>query len=352
MAGTSRKTVFVIGAGASHEAGLPVGETLKQQIAKILRTKDDMHLLNLGDRRVLEACAAKLGINAVHQVNSLAMAAKLVADGMASAQSIDHFLDAHQSRAEVRFVGKLAIVLAILDAERTSRLFIDPSNIYNKLNYGALKDTWYPHFSRLLVENCQFDRLAERLSNLSFVIFNYDRCFEHYLLNKIKDYYDVKLDTAAGVLQSLEVYHPYGTVGNLPWFRAYDHTLFGATIAADTAIRLSDKIRTFTESIERDEMLPVYRSKIENADRIVFLGFGFHRMNLELLAPVSHRGTRATARQVVYASGKNVSRNNADSIEANIAKRLGVNSKRVSIQTGLTCAELFDDRWFDLSLAD
>jgi hypothetical protein len=43
-------------------------------------------------------------------------------------------------------------------------------------------------------------------------------------------------------------------------------------------------LRTFTEQIEDGEELTAMRQSLSEADRVVFLGFGYHRQNMALLS--------------------------------------------------------------------
>ena len=73
-------------------------------------------------------------------------AARLISDGVRLSNSIDDFLDIHQQNTHANLLGKLAIVGAILSAERSSKLFLNPSNIYNKIDMANCEDTWIIKF--------------------------------------------------------------------------------------------------------------------------------------------------------------------------------------------------------------
>jgi hypothetical protein len=57
----------------------------------------------------------------------------------------DDFLDIHQKNKFANMAGKAAIVRAILEAERASKLFYDRSNANNKLDMGRVEDTLTCH---------------------------------------------------------------------------------------------------------------------------------------------------------------------------------------------------------------
>ena len=109
-----RKTLFVVGAGASHEFGLPVGKTL----ASIIKNKMDIRFEGMnshighGDIDLYVHLTGQLR----NDVNEFQQAAWLIRDGIGLAQSIDDFLDLHRTNDYVNVYGKAAIVKCILDA--------------------------------------------------------------------------------------------------------------------------------------------------------------------------------------------------------------------------------------------
>lgn len=65
---------------------------------------------------------------------------------MPQALSIDNFLDAHRGQAQIELAGKLGIVQSILQAERASKLFINPNANPPTLNFATLQNTWFNKF--------------------------------------------------------------------------------------------------------------------------------------------------------------------------------------------------------------
>jgi hypothetical protein len=59
---------------------------------------------------------------------------KIIRNGVLLCNSIDDFLNIHEGSPAVVTVGKAAIVRTILHAERHSKFYVDPSNIYNRLD--------------------------------------------------------------------------------------------------------------------------------------------------------------------------------------------------------------------------
>src|ERR1051325_2787720 len=117
------QTVIILGAGASSEVGLPVGDGLKQQIADMLDIRFDYSDLKSGDVDIVEA--VRIHIKPERDANPHWQAARRIAMAMPQAISIDNFIDAHKGDAKIEICGKLAIVRSILRAEKQCALFRD-----------------------------------------------------------------------------------------------------------------------------------------------------------------------------------------------------------------------------------
>jgi len=144
-------------------------------------------------------------------------ASRQIVNAMPQAPSIDNFINSHRDNKLIAQCGKIAISASILEAEKHSFLYFDTSNSYNRLEFSNISQTWFNSFFQLLTQNCQFHDLANRFSEVAVVSFNYDRCLEHFLFESIKNYYSANSNDAANLVSQLTIYHPYGTVGNLPW---------------------------------------------------------------------------------------------------------------------------------------
>ena len=69
---------------------------------------------------------------------------------MPQAPSIDTYIDNHRGNEQLALCVKLAIVRAILQAERKSKLFVDLREHEPQLNYNVLQQTWYNKIFRVL----------------------------------------------------------------------------------------------------------------------------------------------------------------------------------------------------------
>jgi hypothetical protein len=111
--------------------------------------------------------------------------------------------------------------------------------------------------------------------------------------------YGIPKEEAVGIVDKADIIHPYGTVGALA------RVPFGGNeeIRLDYA-ELGQGIKTYTERVEEEKTLDKIHQAINQADAIVFLGFAFHKQNMELLfkSLVRVRKTR-----YIFATAKGMS---------------------------------------------
>ena len=120
-------TVFIIGAGAGKEVGMPVGSELSAEIAKKLdiKHKDGGRELMSGDYEIsvaLRRITKAKGEN----YNDWRAAGTMVAAGIRYTRSIDAYLNSHKDNEKIKVCGKLAIAQTILAYERSCALYDDP----------------------------------------------------------------------------------------------------------------------------------------------------------------------------------------------------------------------------------
>lgn len=336
---------FVLGAGASFEARMPTGHDLKAKIASSLSFKvDEFRRLAGGDDQLREAIYS-LGQrpNADGSVNDYYQAAQRICAGMPQAPSIDNFIDSHRSNTRIAEVGKLAIASSILKAERQSTLFINPTNIYNKLDFSRVADTWFNSFFQLICLNSQEEDLPGRLSRVRVVTFNYDRTLEHYLFNSIQNYYGSSPERAAEILSHLTVLHPYGQVGNLPWQNCGVAVPFGGDMHSSELIQVSKGLRTFTEGTsEQESQIEHIRQSIFEADILTFLGFAYHELNIQLLfGPLRDMPLRYSKQVFGTAMGLSESNKKAIAAELAVLGRFDVN--QITLRRELSAAQLLPE---------
>jgi hypothetical protein len=105
-------------------------------------------------------------------------------------------------------------------------------------------------------------------------------------------YFDVNKTEAAELVQSINIFHPYGSVGHLPWDNPKGAIEFGETPSRKQLLNLTNQIKTFTERTNPESSISEnIRWQMAWADKLVFLGFAFENLNLELIAPTSHHSS-------------------------------------------------------------
>jgi hypothetical protein len=348
-----KSLVLIVGAGASKEVKLPVGDELKQQIARVLDIRYEHGYQKVsGDDVIDEAfrLVARSGNSNSVDVNPYLHAAWRIRDAMPQAISIDNFIDSNRADEKIAICGKLAIARCILAAESSSSLFVDGRNIYNKINFSTVDQTWFNAFFQLLTENTQVSDLPERLSNVAIICFNYDRCIEHYLHSAMQNYYGMSSENATAALSNLEIHHPYGTVGKLPWQDPQKGFEYGAMPHPQQLLNLAGELRTFTEGIDSKKSdITAIRSTLASARRLAFLGFSFHRLNVELLFPGLSDGERASSCSV-YATAYGISTADTSEIKRELSMLAGIDQNRMHIRNDFFCSQLFREFRRSLSL--
>lgn len=350
------RTVFVVGAGASKEVDLPIGRELTTAIARALSFRVERGQLQEGGDESILAVLRRLADREQaadrrdHPLNSYLRAAWRIRDAMPQAQSIDNFIDSHQDEQYVTLCGKLAIVQTILQAERASKLYVDPSNTYNKIDFTKIRDTWFARFFERVTEGCGKAAIKARFASITFVVFNYDRCIEHFLHCALQNYYQMKPEEATDAMSALEVFHPYGTVGDLSWQHPGQLTVgFGAGAHSATLSELAQAIRTFTEGMgDRTGELDAIRKRVDSASRLIFLGFAFHRQNMRLLLRDLGKGEARLSTRV-FGSTFAMSKSDVESVESDLSMQK-FDRTRIAFEA-VKCNSLYEEYSRSLSFA-
>jgi hypothetical protein len=274
-----KKTVFVVGAGASAEFGLPVGRGLAREISSKLDVRFEHGVKPIGGDIDLFHSVQRAYPNEGDQYQK---AGWLIRDGIVLANSIDDFLEIHKNDERVINYGKAAIAKCILEAEAKSslRIRLDSRDAVSPttIDFASLDDTWLVKLMRLIGRGLAKPDRAKVFENVRFVVFNYDRCIEHFFVHALRRLYDIPLEEAEGIVSQVTILHPYGSVGALGKPSSQTPTGFGAS--ANYCDLGKTAIKTYSESVESAHI----KETISWAEQIVFLGFAFHDQNMGLLA--------------------------------------------------------------------
>lgn len=344
------KTVFVIGAGASAEAGLPIGEELTKQIAELvdIRFDDWGDRILSGDTHLIEALRSYRGEGGQQFAARVRAAGWEMAEAMHLVQSIDTYLETHSDASHVVTMGKLGIVRAIAIAEANSKL---ASPRGEPLELKKLGGTWYRSLARLLFNGVPANQPERALQDANFIVFNYDRCLERFLLRALEVNFRIEPSVAEAILGNAVIYHPYGSLGPMLPGRGQNSVGFGSDRC--DLFQVSERIQTYSEQVLDRELLNSLRSLIETADKIVFLGFAFHDQNMALISPenliaAKLRQTRVFA--TTYGSSDSDTAIIRDQIVGMLKNRPeGAGDSQWLVTHNGTCADLFSQYWRSLS---
>lgn len=332
------ETVFVIGAGASCELNFPSGVGLKSEIASYLNIRTDSGRRSGGDDELVDAFSS---LDHLGHLSDWFQCSRRVSAGMAISPSIDNYLHTHAGNEMFARCGKIAIVRKILEAERRSPLW---GKRGGKVELGdkLIQDSWLPRFGWQLVVDVAKQDASKIFEKLHFIIFNYDRCVETFLYHALQAYYDLSAEKVAHILNGVNFYHPYGTVGRLPWqVGSGSEAEFGFQPDARELLELSRGIRTFTESVEKDEHLSAARAAYLSTRQVLFLGFSFGEQNMRWLKTrVSDSESHARR---VYGTSFGVSDDDQNVFKSRIGQSWPSTTPGSEIRLhDLKCFQLFD----------
>lgn len=342
------RTVLIVGAGASAEFGFPLGGALLKDIAERVDISYEFSQLKRGDYVVADALRsaldAKTDLTSYNE--HLHSAWQLVASSK-QGLSIDNVLDALEDEKASR-VGKFGIVRSILAAEEASPLSKWVDHFPNEIDINAFSHTWLDQLTKLLTEGRRKSQIGEIFKNLSIINFNYDRIIEQYLPFAIANYYGLKPAEVREVMPNLPIFRPYGKAGSLPWEKTDQSVGFGHCRAADVE-NAAQQILTFTEQVQDANLVAGIRESIQSADRIVFLGFGYHRQNLELLrsAAPKHVEIRGTS----FGISKSDTRTVSEELTAlfGLEEYMVFRDHEYAQLHALECAEFISEIWRTLT---
>lgn len=273
-----KETVFVVGAGASHEFDLPLGPGLIDKIRDALVSEIDA-----GSGPILEAFGRSNVPDANLNIRSRASAFVRGLHGMAS---IDQYLHFHKDEAANVMLGKCAISFVILNEEMGSKL--KEANL--SVDLSTLSSTWLVKLFHMLNAGMHRGNIRDIFKNISIVCFNYDRCIEIGLYAGVRSLVQDH-ELAAEVMNSLSIWHPYGTVGDVPYkYQATFVPKIGfpyANLDSPEVLSGAKRLRTFTEEMNDEVALKDIRLALKHAKQIIYLGFSFQEQNMKLITSAS-----------------------------------------------------------------
>ena len=254
----TRSVVLVLGAGASRPYGFPLaGELLRTAINLEGEALSMLRRAGFSDEHTATF---------TQQLNSSQL------------PSIDAFLE---YRPEFTDVGKALIAYYLVSHEHPSYL-LAPEGGHHWYQY------LYHQMKTPILEDFAKNRLA-------VVTFNYDRSFEFYLTTALSATHGVDSPSVQNILNSIPVVHVHGSLGPLPG-RGENPRPYEKALTSSGLLAAAKNIKIVSETIPEDSEFREARSLLSAADIVLFLGFGFHRQNVErlLLSEILPRNCHVT----------------------------------------------------------
>lgn len=254
-----KKTVLVLGAGASSPYGFPTGAELRVRI------------INAG-AEMLRGLKKQYHDSDEYYEYGKKFVTKFKFSGV---NSIDRFLFEQSDNDKI--LGKILIMAFIKEYEKHSKFVEDIDMPYHD---------WYRIFYNRLISGVKkFDDLT--FDNIKIITFNYDRSLEFFLYMALRNtYWDVKNEDIITKLNTIEVNHVFGKIENMAWENgSFDmesiESLYRKSFHDFNYIRsYSDNIKIIDE-VEVDKNY--YKNLIETAEQVFFLGFGYLDENMTVL---------------------------------------------------------------------
>jgi hypothetical protein len=279
-----KRTVFVLGAGASCPYGYLSGSQLRTEICFCL--KNDYYEYFRGS--VLQQTTE--GKNKWDQIDRFVDTFK-----NSSTPSIDLFMARNHNLAEM---GKYIIAYQIFKTEHRSCFgedILERREHYARLTYNSPPDfvkkgyfqgdDWYSHLFRQITARLSKPDILPDFSDdkISFITFNYDRSLEHYLFERMRNSFtEIPEQEIFQCLKKLKVLHVYGQIVPLKWQDSELGIDYRPPIDEPLLLKAAPNIKTIYEQEESPELNEI-REILAQADRIFFLGFGYAPENMEIL---------------------------------------------------------------------
>lgn len=252
---------------------MPIGSRLAVQIEDLLVSE----LRNYRSENPGPVAAALMRSGGLRQEHVAAM--QRIREGILSRDSIDDFVNEWSDVPELARIAKLCIAYRMLEAERKSVLGglaqprPEPAQLLREL-----RSSWLGIITRLLNPQSRRRDVEAVFEGASFVTFNYDRCIEQFLVTTFMSTYALPAGKAAEAVRRIPILHAYGSLGEIP------HEGNGVPFAADDRYlsKAAIPIMTFNEDVG-SEHRSALRGLVREADKVIFLGCGYHIQNLTLL---------------------------------------------------------------------
>lgn len=280
-----KRTVFVLGAGASCPYGYPSGAHLRKHICLSQGLWQSYNLSGIGSQSAQEEGRLKEIQEFIDKFRK------------SSIKSIDLFMANNPKLAPI---GKYIIAFEIFRAERDSRFGeeakLEQEQIADKQHRGTfgplnllssplfMGQDWYSYlYNHLLEGKVGNDDLPDFSNgNLAFVTFNYDRSLEQFLYEALRySFTEVLEERVVQCLKQLKILHVYGQVASLQWQNPSDYVDYKPQ-TNESLLQRAANVRTIYEEKENPELIEA-QNLLKQAKRLFILGFGYAPENMSVL---------------------------------------------------------------------
>jgi hypothetical protein len=263
----AKSIVFVVGAGASHELGFPLGDGLKQEISTDIRFRFDVFEQTSGSRELFALIRRKFG----RDTNSYIEAGNLLSPAMEPFPSVDEALHHFAGNERVIELGKLAIAMRIIAHERASSL---PAFQDYETKFSLPAGGWLAEFLSMALSGTTLRDNAHIFKNVTIVNLNYDRSPEHFLLQALQHNAARSEELAIAAIRGLKILRPYGSIGPLQWQTSELERIpyGGSGDLLQSTLGAATNIRTFTEQLVDDQIRKEIVAALNTAQAVIFLG--------------------------------------------------------------------------------
>lgn len=253
-------TVFVLGAGASAPYGFPTGSELIEDVIHINGGQGNESRFGYPEEKIQDFCDRLAG---------------------SFTDSIDVFLE---KNSQYQTLGKRMIAHKIKECEK-------PEHIRMR-NRGDNIELWYDKLLNVMDDSKHLEQFSDNA--FSVITFNYDRSLEEFLYQSLCNRYSsASGEDVARQLCEIPFLHIHGSLGVLPWqseFLKWDvpenpvPVPYGEPIDVGIAFRSAENVRIISdEDVDSLEVVHLAKQQLLAAKSIYFLGFGYHKTNIERL---------------------------------------------------------------------
>lgn len=282
-----KKTVLVLGAGASCPYGYPHGASLRELICFDGGFRNH-YLIYLNSAELSQS---------EKDTRRTEVTVFIKAFRGSHVKSIDVFMANNPKLAQI---GKYIIAHEIFRAEGNSCFGEEAKRKQEELEdnrqrperkgsilaiAGFHGGDWYFHLYNRLVEGLVGKDALPDFSNgnLAFITFNYDRSLEYFLFEALRNSFaEAPEDRIVESLQPLKILHVYGQIAPLKWQNPDHHVDYKPRTDESLLLRAADNMRTIYEEKLNPELIEA-QDLLRSADEIFFLGFAFAPENMKVL---------------------------------------------------------------------